>query len=161
MQRGTSRNLRRILTSGKLCFLDNADLINMSEHAILSEQQNNCKSTCSLPSFWLTAVVTALVFGLSRHKVAHAAGKENDPSHSARVRIQMPNLLRNKKALEETRNQKIARRVATLWMPLTLDIIVTCNSRVVGTEEVSKMKLFPNNFTTEFNTRIAASFTYI
>ena len=70
-----------ILTSGKLCFLDNADLINMNEHAILSEQ-NNCKSTCSLPSFWLIAVVTALVFGLSRHKVAHAAGKENDPSHA-------------------------------------------------------------------------------
>lgn len=73
---------RSILTSGKLCFLDNTDLSNMSGHTILSEQQNNCKSTCSLPSFWQIALVTALVFGLSKHKVAHAAGKENDPSHA-------------------------------------------------------------------------------
>ena len=28
-----------------------------------------------------------------------------------------------------------------------LDIFATCNSCVVGTEEVSNMKLFPNNFT--------------
>ena len=34
------------------------------------------------PSFWLISVVTALVFGLSRHKVAHAVGKGNDPDHA-------------------------------------------------------------------------------
>ena len=72
---------RSILPSGKLCFLDNADLSNTSGHATLSEQ-NNYKSTCSLPSLWLISVATALVFGLSRHKVAHAAGKENDPDHA-------------------------------------------------------------------------------
>ena len=72
-----------ILPSGKLCFLDNADLSNTSGHAISSEQRNNnYKSTCSLPSFWLISVTTALVFGLSRHKVGHAAGKENDPDHA-------------------------------------------------------------------------------
>ena len=73
-----------ILSSGKLCFLDNTDSSNTSGQGISSEQRNNYKSTCSLPSFWLISVVTALVFGLSRHKVAHAAGKENDrdPDHA-------------------------------------------------------------------------------
>ena len=71
-----------ILSSGKLCFLDNTDSSNTSGHSIWSEQRNNYKSTCSLPSFWLISVVTALVFGLSRHKVAHAAGKENDADHA-------------------------------------------------------------------------------
>ena len=32
----------------------------------------------SLLSLWLISFATALAFGLSRHKVAHAAGKEND-----------------------------------------------------------------------------------
>ena len=73
---------RRILPSGKLCFLNNADLSNTSGHAISSEQRNNYKSTCSRPSLWLISVATALVFGLSRHRVAHAAGKENDPGHA-------------------------------------------------------------------------------
>ena len=54
----------------------------MSGHTILSEQRYNYKSTCSLPSFWLISVVTALVFGLSRNKVAHATGKENDPDNA-------------------------------------------------------------------------------
>ena len=79
-----------ILTSGKLCFLDNTNLSNMSGHTLLSEQQNNCKSTCSLPSFWQIALVTALVFGLSRHKVAHAeppakqksTGRDEKPTDS-------------------------------------------------------------------------------
>ena len=73
---------RSILPSGKLCFLDNADLSITSGHAISSEQGNNYKSTCSLPSLWLISVTTALVFVLSRHKVAHAARKENDPDHA-------------------------------------------------------------------------------
>ena len=73
---------RSILPSGKLCFLDNADFSNTSGHAISSEQRNNYKSTCSLPSLWLISVTTVLVFGLSRHKVAHAARKENDPDHA-------------------------------------------------------------------------------
>ena len=42
---------RSILTSGKLCFLDNADLSNTIGHAISSEQRNSYKSTCSLTSF--------------------------------------------------------------------------------------------------------------
>ena len=73
---------RSILPTGKLCFLDNAVMSNTSGHAISSEQRNNYNSTCSLPSLWLISVTTALVFGLSRHKVAHAAGKENDPDHA-------------------------------------------------------------------------------
>ena len=71
-----------ILPSGKLCFLDSTDSSNTSGHGISSEQRNNYKSTCSLLSFWLISVVTALVFGLSRHKVAHAARKENDLDHA-------------------------------------------------------------------------------
>ena len=73
---------RSILPSGKLCFLDNADLSNTSGHAISSEQRNNYKSTSSLPSLWLISIATALILGLSRHKVADAAGKENDPDNA-------------------------------------------------------------------------------
>ena len=63
--------------------LDNADLSNTSGHTISSEQRSNYQRTCSLPSFRLISVVTALVFGLSRHKVARAAaGKENDPDQA-------------------------------------------------------------------------------
>ena len=58
---------RSILPSRKLCFLDKTVLSSTSGHAISSEQRNNYKSTCSLPSLWLISVATALVFGLSRH----------------------------------------------------------------------------------------------
>ena len=100
---------RSILTSGKLCFLDNTDLSNMSGHTILSEQQNNCKSTCSLPSFWQIALVTALVFGLSKHKVAHAAGKENDPSHA----LTKCRLERKRKVAEDTNGEPPAKQKST------------------------------------------------
>ena len=73
---------RNILPSGKLCFLENTNLSNTSGHAISSEQRNSYKSTCSFPSLWLISVATSLVFGLSRHKVAHMTGKKNDPDHA-------------------------------------------------------------------------------
>lgn len=73
---------RSILPSRKLCFLENADLSSTSRHAISSGKQNNFKSMHSLPSFQLISFVTALVFGLSRHKVAHAAGNENNLDHA-------------------------------------------------------------------------------
>ena len=73
---------RSILPSGKLCFLENTNLSNTSGHAISSEQRNSYKSTCSFPSLWLISVATSLVFGLSRHKVAHMTGKKNDPDHA-------------------------------------------------------------------------------
>ena len=69
---------RSILPSGKLCFLENTNLSNTSGHAISSEQRNSYKSTCSFPSLWLISVATSLVFGLSRHKVAHAAAEKGE-----------------------------------------------------------------------------------
>ena len=73
----------RILPSGKLCFLDN-DLSNTSGHAISSEQRNKeyMLTLANFCSLWLISVATALVFGFSRHKVAHSAEKENDPDHA-------------------------------------------------------------------------------
>ena len=150
--------------------LDNADFSNTDGHAISSEQRRNYQRTCSLPFFRLISVVTALVFGLSRHKVAHAAaGKENDPDQAlTKRRLQRKRKVADKMSSLRSSNKGINAeppakqksppgrdeeptdsQVSSFAMEaIDVDIIVSCNSRVVGTQEVSNMKLLPNNLTT-------------